>query len=144
MTKVTFVPADFRVKYPAFAANPPWTDEILQGYFDTATCYIANNGCPCCGDCSVTSLYLMTAHLAALSVLVANGEVPGYVTSATIDKITVTISTPPAVNQWQWWLNLTPYGQQLLALLQVQSAGGFYFGGLPETAAMRRVGGILR
>ncbi|OWK47571.1 hypothetical protein FRUB_01270 [Fimbriiglobus ruber] len=43
-------------------------------------------------------------------------------TGATIDKISVTLEPPPAPNAWQYWLQSSPYGQQLLALLQVVSA----------------------
>lgn len=143
---VTFDPAYFRDKFPQFSDNPPWTDAVLTGYFDTAGLYVKGDGYPCVisSDAAAWGLYLMTAHLAALSVMVANGETPGLVSQSQIDKISVTLTMPPLPNQWQWWLNLTPYGQQLLALYQVKSAGGFYVGGLPETAAFRRVGGYVR
>jgi hypothetical protein len=85
----------------------------------------------------------MTAHLAAISVLIAAGQIPGLVQNATIDKITVGLTPPPIPNQFQWWLNITPYGQQLLAMLQVNSVGGFYIGGLPERSAIRKVYGIF-
>lgn len=84
----------------------------------------------------------MTAHLTALSDLAAQSQTPGYEQSATIDKVSVSLTPPPNKNQWQFWLNTTPYGMQLLALLQSKSAGGFYIGGLPETAAFKKVAGI--
>ena len=68
----------------------------------------------------------MTAHLLALSVMIASGNTPGVMVAATIDKISITLEPPPAPNAWQYWLQTTPYGQQLLALLQVASVGGFY------------------
>jgi hypothetical protein len=50
---------------------------------------------------------------------------------------------PPETNQWQWWLSLSPWGQQLLALLLVKSAGGFYIGGFPERQGFRKAYGLF-
>ncbi|MNJ79317.1 hypothetical protein D3C77_772930 [compost metagenome] len=44
---------------------------------------------------------------------------------------------------WSYWLGMTPYGMQLMALLKVCTGGGLYVGGLPERAAFRSVGGIF-
>jgi hypothetical protein len=48
------------------------------------------------------------------------------VQSATIDKITVSLTPPPATSEFLWWLNLTGYGAQLAALLSVHAVGGFF------------------
>lgn len=134
----------FRISYPAFSNTVTYPDATLQMNFDNATCYIANaNYGWLNGDCRYLALTLMTAHLTALSDLIAAGQVPGLVQNATIDKITVGLTPPPLKNQWQWWLSLTPYGQQLYALLQSVSVGGLYIGGLPERAGFRKVGGIF-
>lgn len=135
------IPA-FRISYPAFADETLFPDATLQMYWDTATCYIDNlNWGWLRGDCRYKAITMMVAHLAALSVIIAGGQIPGLVQSATVDKITVSLTPPPLNNQFQWWLSLTPYGQQLLALLQVSSVGGFYIGGAPERSAFRQVGG---
>lgn len=134
---------EFREQFPAFADEDAFPDATLQQYWNAATCYITPvDFCWLQNDCLQLALNLMTAHLTALSALIAQGQTPGYEQSATIDKISVTLTPPPNKNQWQWWLSTTPYGMQLLALLQAKSAGGFYIGGLPETAAFRKVGGI--
>lgn len=132
--------------FPAFAdANTFYPDVTLQAYWDTAILYITDQTA---GSRLITeakqarAINLMTAHLAALSQIIAKGNIPGLVESATIDKVSVTMTPPPAKTQWQWWLSLTPYGQQLYALLQISSVGGFYFGGVPEIGAIRRTGGI--
>jgi hypothetical protein len=128
----------FRIAYPAFANEETFPDATLQAYFNSACCYISNDNYGwLAGNCRYTALTLMTAHLAALSVIIAKGKVPGLVQSATIDKVSVSLTPPLLENQWQWWLSLTPYGQQLFAMLQVNSAGGFYVGGSPETLAFR-------
>ena len=84
------------------------------------------------------ALSLMTAHLLGISVSANAGQNSGVVISATIDKVTVGLMAPPAGNNWQYWLNQTPYGQQLLALLSAASAGGFYVGGNPVVSNFRR------
>jgi hypothetical protein len=147
MTNVIFNPALFREQYPAFQCTPPASDSVLQGYFDMATAYISNRNCRnyCyLGRMSLAqqtqALYLMTAHLGTIARSVYNNDAIGVMTQATVDKVSVTLEPPPALNQWQYWLNSTPYGQQLLALLQVISVGGYFVGGRPELAAFRRAG----
>lgn len=141
---ITFSVAEFRSLYPAFPDNEQYSDQALESYFATATCYISpvNYGW-LAGDCRKNALYLMVAHLASLNALILSGNTPTLVQSSTIDKISVTLVPPPAPNQFAWWLQTTPYGMQLYALLQVKSVGGWYVGGLPETAAFRKVGGVL-
>lgn len=148
MPTIYYDDAVFRADFPVFADTCKYPQSTLQMYWNTATCYISDRfgGCYCGGlkpKQQTLALNLMTAHLLALSGLIASGETPGILTGATIDKITVSIEPPPATNQWQYWLQTTPYGQQLLALLQLVSVGGTYVGGVPELAAFRRVGGLV-
>lgn len=142
---LTFDVTAFRLLFPAFANASLFPDATLQMFWDSATCYISDVGNfgALQGKCRQYSINLMTAHLAQLSTIIAAGQVPGLMQSATIDKITVSLTPPPVANQFKWWLNLTAYGQQLLALLQIRSAGGFYYGGVPELAGFRRVGGVF-
>lgn len=144
MTTHVFDVDAFRQQFPQFADPMAFPDETLQQYWNAATCYInPTDFCYLQGDCLQQALNLMTAHLAALSVLIAKGKNPGFIESASIDKVSVTLQPPPVKNQWQWWLGGTPYGAQLLALLQAKSVGGFYIGGLPETVAFRKLAGIF-
>lgn len=145
MATLTFDVTAFRLQFPAYADATLFPDATLQMYWDNATCYIDDNGSYgwLQGTCRQLALNLMTAHLVALSVIVAAGQVPGLMQTATIDKVSVGLTPPPLKNQWGWWLSLTPYGQQLWALLQVNSVGGFYTGGAPELAAFRRIGGFF-
>lgn len=141
----------FRALFPAYSNPAKYPDALIESYYTQAGCYISNNDSPCSilrGDCLALALNLMTAHLLFLADVVASGKAPGstpgLVVGATIDMITVTLQAPPAASQWQWWLNLSPYGQRLLALLQVKGSGGFYIGGRPERSAFRGVGGVFR
>ena len=142
---LTFDVTAFRLLFPAFADPTVYPDARLQMYWDMAISYIsdvANYGWLQGLDRQL-ALNLLTAHLAAISDIILAGQVPNLMQTATIDKVSVGLTPPPIPNQWQWWLNQTGYGQQLLALLQAKSVGGFYVGGLPERSAFRKVGGIF-
>ena len=140
---ITFDVAAFRVKFPAFADPAKYPTPILEEYFKQATCIVSNaNYGWLVNCCRSLALDLLVAHLATLFTAILAGTPAQIVTSATIDKVTVSIEPPPTKNQFDWWLSLSPYGAQLLALLQAQSMGGFYIGGNPELSAFRKVGGI--
>ena len=142
---ITFDVTTFRLQFPAFADPVKYPDALLQQNWDMATCYISNTdyGLSLTGNCLVLALNYMTAHLTALNNITAANQLPSLQTSATVDKVSVTTTPPPLKTQLQWWLSLTPYGQQLYALLQVKSAAGWYIGGLPETSAIRKVYGVF-
>jgi len=138
----------FRAQFPQFENATAFPDVELQAKFDMATAYVQDRvGSQMPAAARRQALYLMTAHLLALAVLIATGNYtgqPGIVTASSVGDVSVSLMAPPVKTQWAWWLNLTPYGAQLLALLQLQSVGGMGpFGSLPETAAFRRVGGIF-
>lgn len=141
--------ADFRAQTPQFADPIKYPDSTLQLQFDLATSYVTADTY---GDMTEAvrthAIYLMMAHLLALGVIIAQnatggGGQLGVVQSATIGSVSVTLQPPPVRGQWRWWLNNTPYGAQLTALLEMQSAGGFFVGGLPERAAFRKVNGVF-
>lgn len=143
MTIITFDPAAFRIDFPAFADTAVFPDATLQSYFDSATCQIGTTVSGCLTvECRTRALYLMTAHLARLAGDIAAGKTGVIITSGSIDSVSVGLDPPPfGTNQWSWWLNTSPYGQELAALLSVTSAGGLYLFGRPERSAFRKVGG---
>lgn len=139
MAVISFNEPVFRKTYPQFTCGKEYPTVALGAYFTAATAYITNNTFGCVSlNQQTLALNLMTAHLALLANNVANGQVGGVVTDATIDKVSVGLQPPPEKSQWQWWLNQTPYGQQLLALFQVETVGGFYVGASLDLAAFRR------
>jgi hypothetical protein len=143
VTTIVFNPTAFRTQFAAFSSQTAFPDDTLQVYWDMATAYVSDQsgGCYIYGlklNQQTLALNLMAAHLAALNAMIAAGDTPGVLTGATIDRISVSLEPPPSDNNWKYWLNQTPYGQQLLALLQAASAGGFYFGGFPVAPAFRR------
>lgn len=144
MATHTFDVTAFRAGFPAFADSLAYPDAVLQNYWDTATCYMDDTDYGSIkGNCLQLALNTLTAHIAALATNVSKGVKPGLVQSSTIDAVSVTLTPPPLANQFQYWANLTSYGADFLALMQVLTVGGFYFGGLPESSAFRKVGGIF-
>lgn len=143
-TIFTFDIAAFRVAYPAFKDPVCFPDSTLQLYWDSSWAYISHVDYGFLhGLARLLAINLYTAHLVAISILAKEGEVPGLGQTATVDKVSIGLTPPPLPNQWQWWMNLTPYGQQALALLQTRSVGGFIVGGLPERSAFRQAYGIF-
>ena len=116
-------------------------DATVQAAATSALCLIGQDGC----DCDVQMWQLMVAHLLYIQGQVATGNGgAGAVTSATIDKVSVSFAAPPfGTSAYKFWLFKSPYGGQLLAMLDRCSKGGVYVGGLPERSAFRSVGGVF-
>ena len=128
----------FRTAYPVFDSVP---DATVQAAATSALCLIGQDGC----DCDVQMWQLMVAHLLYIQGQVATGNGgAGAVTSATIDKVSVAFAAPPfGTSAYKFWLFKSPYGGQVLAMLDRCSKGGVYVGGLPERSAFRSVGGVF-
>jgi len=141
MAVIEFDAAAFRALFPELDCNN-FTNAQIEAFWITATAYVSDcNYGWLNGPRRALAINYMAAHLAALQALVRAGETPGLVNAATIDKISVTLTVAPQPNQWQWWLGLNPYGMNLLALLQVNSVGGWYTGGSCEISAFRKAYG---
>ena len=144
MSTITFDADKFRVQFPEFANTTDYPTVYLQGYWDQATCYISPEVTSCMSEaCLERALFLMTAHLIKIGEDTTAGDDPAFVSSASIDKVSVSVVPPPQRDQWEWWLNLTSYGQQLLALLKSKAVGGLYIGGSLERLSFRKAGGVF-
>lgn len=145
MTTLVFNYSAFIALFPAYDNPNKYPQATLQAFWNNAINYISDNASfgILTAPARQQAINLMTAHLVYISDLIAAGTVPYLMQNSTIDKITVGLTPPPLKNQWQWWLSVSPYGQQLLALLQVYAAGGFYIGGSPQIAAFGYQGGRL-
>lgn len=133
----------FRAQFPQFADPAKYPTALLQSYFDTAGCYIDPNDTPWFyGDCLQGALYLMTAHLAFIYTPVGN-IIPGVgiITSSTVDRVSVTQQVPKTDDAWRAFFLRSPYGLQLVALLEAQAAGGWLVAGSLERQAFRKAGG---
>lgn len=123
----------FVTQIPAYSNIQQYPEAYISNYWDMATCYVSSVGNYGClvGACRQQALNLMTAHLIYINNLILAGQTPFIANDATVDKVHVGLVPPPVPNQFDWWLNTSPYGQQLLSLLSVVSVGGFYIGGSP-------------
>lgn len=144
MADIVFDAALFRAQLPAFTDPVKYPDLLLQAYWDhaaliadTTDCGVLFNGA------RALALNLLAAHLLTLAPGTAKNKQGGFVNSATVDKVTVQKVAPPASDMFEWWLGQTPYGQELLMLLEVCSVGGISVGGLPESRGFRKWSGIF-
>lgn len=135
MNPIQYNDAQFRALFPAFANTGTYPEATLSLYWGVATAYIAPYPQYCDGiNLSTQTLMLnqLTAHITQLNTMAATNQQAGIVTGAGVGAVNVTLQPPPEVNQWEWWLNQTPYGQQFLALAQVLTVGGYYIAdGIP-------------
>jgi hypothetical protein len=142
----TFNYSEFVLQFPAYATAPP--ESQLQAYFALATNFVNPNDNWCGGlnDGSLDyALNCLVAHYAYINDLISMGQNSVIVTSSTVDKVSVSLLAPPVKDFFQYWLATSPYGKQLLALLRVKAAGGWYVSkGLTERRAFRKVGGTFR
>ena len=139
MTLLTIDIPTFRQQFPAFADAVVFPDVMIQMYFDMATNYVNNENIGFLRDNSrLLAIYLMTAHLLAIANGINTGNLVQPVINATEGAVTVGFAPPPFKNGWEWWLNATPYGQQLWALLSAKSTGGFYIGGSNVRSGIRK------
>lgn len=139
------IPA-FRSLFPVFADATKYPDALITLWWETATTYLGDTDV-CNGLEGATldlALMQLTAHLMwSATLLSGNKGAPMVMTSATIDKVSVSTMPPPARDGWSYWLNTTPYGMMLWALLSMKSAGGWTYGGSPELSGIRKIGGIF-
>lgn len=135
---ITFNYSLFQLQIPSLANPVTYPEAAVENFWNIAINYVSDTGNYGCmqGASRAYAINLMAAHLLYLQGLIAAGQVPALVQDSAVDKIHVSLTPPPVKNQFDWWLSLTPYGQSLLALLQVSSVGGFYIGGSPQLSSL--------
>jgi hypothetical protein len=111
MAVVTFVPADFKARYPVFASV---SDALLTACFDESGLYLSNSDASPVQDVTRrrTLLWMLTAHIAYLGgALAADGrpQPVGRISSAaegsvsaSMDYVTATPGSGAWFNQTQW------------------------------------------
>lgn len=135
--EVIVTPAIFRARIPAFADTTKYPDAVVENILETATCYItAKNRGPLRDIYRVQAICLMAAHLLTLRDRMAQGGntgTVGAVASSSVGNVSVSMVQPPNQTQYEYWMNLTGYGAELLRLLAIFANGGIYWGGSYET-----------
>ena len=76
-------------------------------------------------------IYLMTAHRVFLGSQSQSGQAGqgGRVASANVDSVSVSYSPMPSRDSFTYWLSLSPYGQELAAMLEMLDGLPKYYGG---------------
>lgn len=103
----------FREWFPYFKDD---TNESIQAAYAGAGSYISLNE----GEIGLNvqsqtrGVYLATAHIA---YLMKNPDKYRQLTSATEGSVSAGFAVPPTKDLFQYYLSLTPYGLELLALL---------------------------
>lgn len=146
MTTHVFNYPEFQSQFVEYASSP--VESVLDVYFALATNFVNPDDNWCGGLNGSTldyALNCIVAHYCYINDQIAMGVDNVIVTASGIDKVTVSLLAPPIKNMFQYWLSTSPYGKQLLALLSVKSAGGWYVGaGISERRAFRKAYGTFR
>ncbi len=133
----------FRATFPLYADETKYPDALLNAQYKIGKCYVADNDCTMAENCREYALQAMLAHLLYIRDQVNSGNNVGVITSASEGEVSVSLATPVVDDEWHYWFNSSPFGRELIALLEVQSVGGFYVGGSPERRAFRKAGGVF-
>ena len=131
----------FRNNFPAFASVTDYPDLRLNSQYAIGKCYIADNDCTLPEECREYALQLMLAHLLHIQDSITSGRPTQIVTSATEGSVSVSLAEPPNTDTFTYWFSTTTYGLQLIAMLDAQSAGGFFVGGSEERRGFRKIDG---
>ena len=141
---ITITPAEIRAAFPAFSDTTAYSDALLNNCIVFASSFISDRyrvfGDSLDLNARTLALELMACHIAILLTQAGNGgegttagasagaQTSGMVVSARIGDVSVTTAVPDNLSQLSWYLNQTPYGQQLNALLAIH-VSPIYFGG---------------
>lgn len=133
----------FRVNFPLYEDETKYPDALLNAQYEIGKCYIADNDCTMAENCREYALQAMLAHLLYIRDQVNAGNNIGVITSASEGDVSVSLAQPVVDDEWHYWFNSSPFGRELVALLGVQSVGGFYVGGSPERKGFRKINGVF-
>ena len=134
---ISITVSDIRETFGAFIDAAAYPDAMIENCIEMSTCFISNVASGCSGvswQCRANMMELMTCHLLSMLTSAANSGTnggqtsSGMVVSASIGDVHVSTAVPENKTQLQWYLNQTPYGQQLYALLSIK-VSPLYYGG---------------
>lgn len=135
---------DFLAEFPEFSADKGFTQAMVARCGKQASRYITEwrSGFPLKDpDDRLYAMFLMTGHLIAMrknaADELANGNTPtgGRVRKATVGAVTVETDSPNSytLDDYNYWLSQTVYGQELLAYLANSAPAGIFCNGRPDS-----------
>lgn len=124
----------FLARFPEFDNSEKYPIANLQNYGDRAMMHITHSvpGMPMVGHYREYALFLMTAHLITLDAQDDTDDpgssLAGTPFKATVGSVSIEATKPNSFNSddWNYWLNQTKYGRELLAYLDTQCAPGIF------------------
>lgn len=123
----------FRALFSEYSDETLYPDAKLNQWYEIGKCYLKDNDCVLPDECRGHALMAMLAHLLYIQDQIDNGNVARVITSATEGEVSVSLSEPPMSSNFSYWLNCSPYGPQVLVMLEVNFGGGGWVGdGLPR------------
>ena len=140
MSYVDINVTEFRQAFPEFANTTKYPDAYVNRHLSVAQLYISSQNFFLRPNVRKLAIQYMAAHLMYLETTDANGNfvawsdnaTGGAITSSHIGDVSVTLHPPVATEEWELWLEATPYGKMLLALLQLQRPAFLYKVGRPN------------
>lgn len=144
MAEVIITVDDWRAAFPEFANIETYPDAYLQRFLTMATAFISTRNFRLRPSVRILAIQLMAAHLltlahtdAAGNAINTDGTAGTTVTSASIDGVSVSMQAPLAGDAFAQWIQTTPYGRQLWALLTVNNPTGVFYVGTPRLHGIR-------
>lgn len=122
--------AAFRAAFTAYADDTAYPDSLLETKYTIGKCYIEDVSTVIPDDCRQIAYQMLVAHLLYLDGQIAAGNAGRAISSATEGPVSVSFVDPPNDDNFTLWLQNSPYGPQLAALLETYEIGDYYGGGL--------------
>lgn len=140
MSNIVITVNEFRSAFPEFSDTTKYKDQYIQRHIDTAMIFISDKNYLIAPKVRKLAIEYMSAHLISLENLDENGNFVGWsdsatsgaITSSHIGDVSVSLMPPIATEEWELWLESTPYGKMLLTLLELQAPKAIYFPGRPN------------
>lgn len=119
-TTVIVTLQEFYNNFPEFNKDE-YTDICPYCFRTSKTRWGIKNTCILHDDLRNNVIYLYTAHLSKLTYSERSGQTSGqggFVAGASVDGVSVNYVQPPSDgSMFNYWLSTTPYGLELLAIL---------------------------
>ena len=119
----------FRSTFPAYSDETIYTDQMLDARYSIAKFYLEDSDdCIPESDGREFALQSMLAHLLYIADQQKLGNMSRVITSAGEKSVTVSLQAPSSTtgSDYSYWLQVSPYGSDVAAMLSMQSAGGIY------------------
>ena len=144
MSRVELTVKYLRDTFPEVADSETYTDAYLGRFIILAEQFISSQNFRFKPSVRELAQGYMAMHLLTLSATDASGALKSdtgnagrVVNSASIHDVSVQMQAVIASDAYEQWLQSTPYGMALLALLTANNPVGVYFVGNPRAFGVR-------